>query len=253
VDAVVSDILQERDAASKGLDEREQPPSLRRTSALPAHGARPPLAAPPFPDTAFDVVAVAASAGGLAALTAVLAPLPRDFPAAVAIVLHLCASARSTVAEQLDRRAQLQVCWASTGRALRPGVAYMAPPDWHMLIAPGAHLALSHAPAVHYVRPAADLLFASVAQQFPGRALAVVLTGYGRDGAEGVRAIKQAGGVVIAQDEATAEVFGMPQAAIRTGCVDHILSLPALAPALLALARAGAAPLSRGMPSRATP
>jgi chemotaxis response regulator CheB len=72
VHAVVGDIVHERDAASKGLDEREQPPSLRRTSALPAHGARPPLAAPPFPDTAFDVVAVAASAGGLAALTAVL-------------------------------------------------------------------------------------------------------------------------------------------------------------------------------------
>lgn len=70
---------------------------------------------------------------------------------------------------------------------------------------------------------------------------------YGRDGAEGVRAIKQAGGVVLAQDGATAEVLGMPQAAIRTGCVDHILPLPALAPALLAVARAGASPLSRGM------
>jgi two-component system chemotaxis response regulator CheB len=251
VRAVVGDILQERDAAGKRLDEREQPSSVRRNSALPARGARPPLAAPPFPDTAFDVVAIAASAGGLAALTTVLAPLPRDFPAAIAIVLHLCPFARSTVAEQLDRRAQLQVCWASAGCALRPGGAYMAPPDWHVLIAPHAHLALSHAPALHYLRPAADLLFASVAQQFPGRALAVVLTGYGRDGAQGVRAIKQAGGVVIAQDAATAEVFGMPQAAIRTGCVDHILPLPAIAPALLALARAGASPSSRGMGLRA--
>jgi two-component system chemotaxis response regulator CheB len=140
---------------------------------------------------------------------------------------------------------QLEVCWASAGRALRPGVACMAPPNWHVLIAPHAHLTLSHAPAVHYLRPAADLLFASVAQQFPGRALAVVLTGFGRDGAEGVRAIKQAGGVVLAQDAATAEVLGMPQAAIRTGCVDHILPLPTIAPALLALVRAGASPLSR--------
>jgi two-component system chemotaxis response regulator CheB len=237
---VVGEILQERDAASKRLHEREQPSSMRRNSALPAHGAPPALAPPPFPDTAFDVVAVAASAGGMAALTAVLAPLPRDFPAAIAVVLHLCPFARSTVAEQLDRRVQLEVCWASAGRALRPGVACMAPPNWHVLIAPHAHLTLSHAPAVHYLRPAADLLFASVAPQFPGRVLAVVLTGYGRDGAEGVRAIKQAGGVVIAQDEATAEVFGMPQAAIQTGCVDHILPLPAIGPALLALARAGA-------------
>jgi two-component system chemotaxis response regulator CheB len=190
---VVGDVLQERDTASTCLDARAQPASPKRCGTLAAGEAPPALSPPPFPDTAVDVVGVAAAAGGLAALTAVLAPLPGNCPAALAIVLHLCPSARSTVAERLDRRTQLQGCWASAGRALRPGVACVAPPDWHVLLAPHAPLALSHRSAVHYLRPAADLLFASVAQQFPGRALAVVLTGYGRDGAEGVRAIKQAG------------------------------------------------------------
>ena len=117
---------------------------------------------------------------------------------------------------------------------------YLAPPDRHMLIKRKGVLTLTDSELVNFVRPSADLLFESVAAAYGPRALAVVLTGSGRDGALGVTAIKQRGGTVIAQDEASSEFFGMPSAAIKTGAVDHVLPLEDIAPRLVMLMTAGA-------------
>ena len=194
-------------------------------SETPVSAPAPPIA----------MVALAASAGGLAALTEVLSKLPADFPAPVVVVQHLDPRHRSLMADILSRRCLLRVKEAQHGEALTPGTVYIAPPDYHLLVNADGTLALTRSERVHFVRPSADLLFASAAAAFANRTAAVVLSGTGRDGDQGVRAVKRAGGTVIAQDQATAEFFGMPAAAIETGSVDLSLPLNEVAPALVAL------------------
>jgi len=183
----------------------------------------------------FEIVALAASAGGLKALTEVLAALPRDFPAALVVVQHLDPRHRSLMAEILGRRTSLLIKEAREGDALERGLALIAPPNRHLLVNPDRTVSLSQSELVHFVRPSADLLFESTAASYKERAIAVVLTGSGRDGAMGVTAIKKMGGTVIVQDEKTAEFFGMPGAAQQTGIVDFILPLHEIAPALQTL------------------
>jgi two-component system chemotaxis response regulator CheB len=183
----------------------------------------------------FDIIALAASAGGLRALTDVLSALPRDFPVALVVVQHLDPRHRSLMAEILGKRTALRVQEAREGAALQPGLAYVAPPNRHLLVNPDSTLSLSQSELVHFVRPSADLLFESAAASYRERAIAVVLSGSGKDGAMGVRAIKKMGGTVIVQDEKTAEFFGMPGAAQQTGIVDFILPLHEIAPALQTL------------------
>ncbi len=180
----------------------------------------------------FEVVALAASAGGLNALTHVLAALPGDFPAALVVVQHLDPRHRSLMADILSRRTALPVKEAIDGDQLQPGRAYVAPPNRHLLVNPDRTISLTQTQLVHFVRPSADLLFESTAASFKERAIAVVLSGSGHDGAMGVRAIKKMGGTVIVQDAKNAEFAGMPQAAEATGIVDFVLSLDEIAPAL---------------------
>jgi two-component system, chemotaxis family, protein-glutamate methylesterase/glutaminase len=184
----------------------------------------------------FDIVAVAASAGGLTALSRLLAGLPRQFPAAVVVLQHLDPRHRSLMAEILGRRIALPVKQAAASDRLENGKVYIAPPNKHLLVNRDGSLSLTETELVHFVRPSADLLFESVAASYRDRAIAVVLTGTGSDGAMGVRAIKKMGGTVIAQDE-SAEFFGMPQAAIETGVVDFTLPLVEIPSALLTLVR----------------
>ncbi len=188
-----------------------------------------------FPNAAFDVVALAASAGGLTALTKVLSALPGEFPASIVVVQHLDPRHRSLLADILGRRTPLAVRQAEDGQELKPGVVSIAPPDRHLLVNPDGTLSLSQSELVHFLRPSGDLLFESVAASFKERAIAVVLTGTGTDGHMGVQAIKKMGGTVIAQDEKTSEFFGMPGAAIQTGSVDFVLPLYEIAPALVTL------------------
>lgn len=190
---------------------------------------------------AFDIIALAASAGGLTALSRVLAALPADFPAVIVVVQHLDPRHRSLMADILSRRTPLQVKQAEEGERVSPATVYIAPPNRHLLVNPDGTLSLSQSELVHFLRPSADLLFESVAASYRERAIAVVLTGTGSDGAMGVQAIKKMGGTVIAQDETTAEFFGMPGAAIQSGSVDFVLPLDEIPTALVTLVMKGEA------------
>jgi two-component system, chemotaxis family, protein-glutamate methylesterase/glutaminase len=189
--------------------------------------------------SSFDVIAIASSAGGLKAVGLVLNALPPAFSPSIVVVQHLDPRHRSLMAHILSRRTVLPVKEAEEADKLARGTVYIAPPNKHLLVNPDATLSLSQSELVHFVRPSADLLFESVAGSFRERAIAVVLTGTGSDGSMGVKAIKKMGGTVLAQDEASSEFFGMPHAAIQTGCVDFVLSLAEIAGALVTLVQTG--------------
>ena len=180
---------------------------------------------------------MAASVGGLKALSVILGGLPKDFPAAIAIVMHLSPDYKSVLAEILAKRTDLVVKQAQTGDVLCLGCVFVAPPNHHLSVAANRRLKLSSSDAVkiHYARPSAEPLFASVAAVFKKNAIAVVLTGGDGDGSFGVQIIKDKGGTVIAQDRPTSEDFSMPKSSIETGDVDFVLPLDAIAPKLIEL------------------
>jgi two-component system chemotaxis response regulator CheB len=192
---------------------------VRNIKPISAHGAPVAIA-----DRRYDVVAIGASAGGLTALMEVLAPIPREFPSSILIVQHLHPQRKSLLAPLLAAKTALHVKQAEHGEPLLPGVAYIAPPDEHLLVGPGK-VQLVHSQLVHFTRPSIDLLFESVAGTYGSRCIGVVLTGSGRDGSAGIRAIKEAGGTTIVQDPGHSEFRIMPDAAVATGCVDLVLAV----------------------------
>lgn len=183
----------------------------------------------------FDLVVVAASAGGIAALSKLFAGLPADFPVPMVVVQHLDPRHRSLLAEVLARRTPLRVQQVRDGEKLQAGGIYIAPPDNHVLANADGTVALTQSELVHFVRPSADLLFESAAGAYRDRVVAVVLTGTGSDGSMGVRAVKAVNGTVIVQDPADAEFDGMPKAAVATGEVDFVLPLAEIPIALVTL------------------
>ncbi|PRY48969.1 two-component system chemotaxis response regulator CheB [Geodermatophilus tzadiensis] len=192
----------------------------------------------PDRDHGFDVVALAASAGGVRALRTVVSGLPADFPVPVLVVQHRGAGTPELLSEVLRARAALPVRTATSGPLL-PGVTVL-PAGTTADLRPDGRLTLRACPTGR----TADDLLTGAAAAFGPRVLAVVLTGRLSDGAAGVRAVRRAGGRVLVQDPDDAEAPGMPSAALATGCVEHILPLDLVAPALVAYAMApGAADL----------
>ncbi|MER5881841.1 MULTISPECIES: chemotaxis protein CheB [unclassified Streptomyces] len=177
----------------------------------------------------YAVVAVASSAGGIYALIELLGGLGADFPVPVLVVQHLDRRHRTVIADVLSRRTELAVKLAEADERIEAGTVYIAPPDRHLLAGPEGVLSLSNSELVHFVRPSADLLFESLAGAYGDRAIVCVLTGSGGDGAMGVDAVKSRGGTVIAQDPASAQFRGMPEAAVATGAVDFVLPLGEIA------------------------
>ncbi len=207
-----------------------------QTQAEPATPPVPPIAPADPQSGPCSVVVIAASAGGLAAISTVLAALPHDFPSPVAIVQHRAPKPSTRLEMLLSRVTPLVVKAAESGDRMRAGTVYIAPPDLHMIINKFV-LTLSQSPPVRYCRPAADPLFLSAAEHAASHLIAVVLTGGNGDGTAGIKAIKRRGGTVIAQDQATSQHFSMPKSAIETGDVDYILPITEIGPALLALVR----------------
>jgi two-component system chemotaxis response regulator CheB len=194
----------------------------------------------PMPGVAarIEVVAIGASTGGPQVLQQILTELPRGFGVPIVIVQHIASGFVDSMAEWLGSASGLPVRLATTGSALDgPGV-HIAPNDRHLVVR-GRALRLTDDPPVSGHRPSATVLFRSVAREYGPAAVGVLLTGMGDDGAVGLADLQRAGGVTIAQDEATSVVFGMPGVAIKLGAADHVLTPARIAPLLVDLAERG--------------
>lgn len=187
------------------------------------------------------VIAIGASTGGTEAIKAVLTRLPGDLPPIV-MVQHMPESFTPSFAARLDSLSAIKVIEAKGGERLTPGHAYLAPGHSHMLIrrqGGGFVTELSRAEPVNRHRPSVDVLFDSVAEQAGPKALGVILTGMGKDGAQGMLRMKKAGAWNIGQDKESCVVYGMPRAAAELGALDEVVSLDAVAGRILAQLRRG--------------
>ncbi|CAD6540940.1 chemotaxis response regulator protein-glutamate methylesterase [Paraburkholderia metrosideri] len=180
------------------------------------------------------LVAIGASAGGPAALATLLAGLPKDFPAATVIVQHVDASFAAGMADWLNQQSALPVRIAMEGDRPQAGVVLLAATDDHLHLKLPAVLGYTRAPEETPYRPSVDVFFHSVVARWPARAVGVLLTGMGRDGAIGLKAMRTKGYHTIAQDQATSAVYGMPKAAAALDAAAAILPLPRIAAALAA-------------------
>jgi two-component system, chemotaxis family, protein-glutamate methylesterase/glutaminase len=197
---------------------------------------KPPMVLPrraDRPQSRIDLVAIGASTGGPNALTSLIPELPADFPVPIVIVQHMPPLFTRLLAERLHSLAQLEVREGKEGEKLRRGQVWIAPGDYHMTVArQGGEtiLRLNHDPQENSCRPAVDVLFRSAAQTFGANVLGVVLTGMGADGTRGSSDIREAGGEVFVQDEASSVVWGMPGSIVAASLADHIYPLAGMAP-----------------------
>ncbi|MBE9228181.1 chemotaxis protein CheB [Phormidium sp. LEGE 05292] len=188
----------------------------------------------------FDIVGITASSDGTDAIVNILNKLPKDLPVPILIVKHLASNYKSYFPSIFGYQSLLIVKEAENGEKVKPSIVYVAPPNYHLIVNAEREISLTQTEKVKFVRPSADVLLKSIAKNYQKRSIAVILTGADSDGAEGVKAIKKMGGTVIAQNEATSGVFGMPGAAIATGCVDFILPIDKIGEAIVNLVHKGA-------------
>ena len=186
---------------------------------------------PRLPSTAVRALVVGGSAGAVGALFRILPSLPEDFPLPVIIVVHLPPDGENLLPALLDKRCQIAVKEAEDKEPIRPGTAYVAPPNYHLLVEPDFLLSLSQEEPVLYSRPSIDVLFESAADAYGDAVAGLILTGASADGARGLRALSDAGGRAYVQNPATAEASLMPQAALDAcpaACMVELADLAAL-------------------------
>jgi two-component system chemotaxis response regulator CheB len=205
----------------------------RATVAVSPVTPRPRVALPPR--GICKIVLIGTSTGGPAALQQVLSKLPADYPVPILLVQHMPGSFTPAFAQRLDQLCAINVREAAEGDVLKPGTARLAPGGRQMALEDRRGSVVVHVtdsePGQNY-RPCVDITFTSAAKAYPGKALAVVLTGMGADGREGARVLKQGGSFIWAQDEASCVVYGMPMAVTEAGLVDQVLPLSDIGPSL---------------------
>jgi len=207
-------------AASKVRLFSRQAPSSKSSSTVSVPGKA-------LTQTTNKIIAIGASTGGTEALSVVLSQLPPGCPGIV-VTQHMPPHFTKTFADRLNTICHVKVKEAADNDSVVPGTCLIAPGNFHMLLKrSGAryHVEVKTGPMIHHQRPAVDVMFNSVAKYAGGNAVGVILTGMGADGAAGLKAMKEAGAKTIAQDEESCVVFGMPKEAIKTGCVDKVMSL----------------------------
>jgi two-component system, chemotaxis family, protein-glutamate methylesterase/glutaminase len=223
----------------QSLTSRSQSSFSVQPVALMTHEV--PFLQAPLSSSVPVALAIGVSTGGPAALDVLLPALPASFPLPVFIVQHMPELFTGLLAARLNERCPLHVQEAAEGVPVRAGCIYIAKGNWHMAVLAASHsgspatLHLSQGPQENHCRPAVDVLFRSVAAVYGAGALAVVLTGMGADGMMGCRSIRAQGGSVLAQDEATSAVWGMPGAVIHAGLAQRVLPLDAIVPEILRL------------------
>ncbi len=183
------------------------------------------------------IVAIVASTGGPQALLEILKRLPEDFPCGIAIVQHITSGFLPGLVDWLNKECKIKVKIGEDSEPLRPGVAYIAPDNFQMRVEESGKITLSNEPAHGGHRPSGDILLESVARVYGKRSVAAILTGMGRDGAMGMKAIKQFYGQTIAQNEKSCVVFGMPKAAIEMDVIDKVLPLENIAEEIVSMVR----------------
>ena len=184
----------------------------------------------------YRVIAIGVSTGGVTALLKLIGMLPADFALPVLIVQHISPEAGDGLARLLNEQSALHVKEADEGEKIRPGTAYIAPPNYHLLVNADGELSLSIDPPVSYARPSVDVLLESVASAFGKTAIGIILTGANHDGSHGLKCIHEAGGTCIVQDPDEAVAAEMPRAAIAATHVDHIVQLDEIVPLIKEMA-----------------
>lgn len=210
-------------------------PKAGAAAPAPAPAAPVALARPPLPGARrpVDVVAIGVSTGGPPALATFFEALPADFPVPVVLVQHMPPLFTKLLAERLSVKSKVPVAEAAGGEFLRPGLAWIAPGNFHMtVVRDGAQgkLVLNQDAQVNFCRPSVDVLFGSLADAYGPGVLAVVMTGMGVDGLRGATRIRDAGGCVLAQDQETSVVWGMPRAVAEARLAEKVLPISELGP-----------------------
>ncbi len=197
---------------------------------------------PKLPNQRIDIVAIGVSTGGPNALAELFPVFPADFPVPIVLVQHMPPFFTKLLAERLSSKSQINVMEGVAGKALNPSEAWIAPGDYHMFLeknGTSVNLKTNQAQPENSCRPAVDVLFRSVAELYGPYALAVILTGMGQDGLVGCEHIKNAGGQIIVQDEASSVVWGMPGFVTRAGLADKVLPLDQVGEAIIAALKTG--------------
>lgn len=218
------------EAKAKAEEGKYEPPPLTPLPQTPKRELLPEKII-----TLKKVVVIGCSTGGPRALTEIVPLLPRDLSACVIIVQHMPPRFTAALAERLDAVSDIAVQEAGNGDKVAPGIVYIAPGDYHILVGRGDTIYLNQDPQRHSVRPSVDVIMKSVAAMYGKKTVGVVLTGMGVDGRDGALEIKKTGGTVFAEHESTCVVYGMPRAAIEAGAADRVIVLPRIADELIQL------------------